>query len=257
MSDKKLAQPIRTEQDADNRVHVKLVDANAPDTVGNQMEVSESLAHVRVHGEDPAGIKVQLKLSEQGHVNSQGDYDASTNTVPASAGLVAHDRATTPGLAQQKKRVTAVTNDTVHALDVAIRDESGAAFSESNPMPVFISGDTGGDEVNDYNTSADVAVDAPDNHDYEVPALKTLYLKKISAAASGRARYEFQIEDSAGAGTFTTREVKFGTASNPNVEFNLADAPIEVATGVIVRVIRTNTDKEEQDVYSTIKGYLK
>jgi len=255
MSDKKFGQPIRTEADGtDSRVHTKIVDFTSPAGVDKQAEVSEKLVHVRAFGQDPANTKVQLKLSEQGHVNPQGDYDASTNTVPASSGLVAHDRTATPGLSHQNKRITGVTNSTVHALDVAIRDEDGTPYSLANPLPVQQVGATEGDEINNYDTSVDVASDAADNHDYTVTALKTLILKSVSCSTSGRARFEVQIETAPSSGTFTTREVKFGTASNPNAEFDFSHAPISVPAGAIVRVIRTNTDNQAQDVYSTIKG---
>lgn len=255
MSDKKLGQPIRTEADGvDQRVHVKIVDYVDPSGTDKQVEVSEKLVHVRVFGQNPAAAKTQLKLSEQGHVNPQGDYDGTTNTVPASSGVVAHDRTATPGLTHQNKRVTAVTQGTVHAMDMSLHDEDGVPFSNTNPMPVQMVSSTEGDEINNYDTSASVAVDTPDNHDYTVTALKTLQLKKVIGSASGRAKYELAIETAAASDTFVTRAVKFGTASNPNVEFDFSGSPIAVAAGVKVRLIRTNTDNQPQDVYSTISG---
>lgn len=255
MSDKKLGQPIRTEVDGlDERVHTKIVDFADPSGTDKQTEVSEKLVHVRDHGQDPAGLKVQLKLSEEGYANTQGDYDASTNTTPSSNAVIAHDRNATPGMTHQNKRITGVTNGTRHTMDVSVHDEEGVPYSISNPMPVQQVGGTEGDEVNNYNTAASVAVDAVSNHDYTVTALKTLVLKKVSATASARGKYQVAIETAVASGTFNVVETKFGSASHSNVEFDFSEAPISVAAGVKVRVIRTNTDLDAQDVYSTIKG---
>lgn len=255
MSDQPFGQPVRTEADGtDERLHAKLVDFTAPAGVDAQLEISEKLAHVRVFGQDPASTKVQLKLSEEGHPNGQGDYDATTNTKPASSGLVVHDRTATPGVTNQNVRVTGVTNSTVHSVDVALHDEAGAAYSATNPMPVALVGSTEGDEINAYSAASAVAAAGTSNHDYTVSAAKTLILKRVSCAASGRSKYELQIETAAASGVFTSKEVKFITASVNSVEFELGDAPISVATGVKVRVIRTNRDNQAQDLYSTIKG---
>lgn len=255
MADQPFGQPVRTEADGtDERLHSKLVDFTAPAGVDKQLEISEKLAHVRVFGQDPASTKVQLKLSEEGHANGQGDYDASTNTKPASVALIAHDRTATPGQTHQNVRPTGVTNSTVHALDVALHDESGASYSALNPLPVALVGSTEGDEINNFSTGSAVAAAGTSNHDYTVTALKTLILKRVSCAASGRSKYELQTETGVATGVFTSLEVKFITASNNEVEFVLVDAPVSVAAGVRVRVIRTNRDNQAQDLYSTIKG---
>lgn len=140
MADLDSGLPIRSEADGvDERVLTKIQDGADPGGVDKTAEVSEKLIHTRVHGENPSGTKTQLKLSETGALNTQGDYDASTNTKPSSSGLIAHDRNASVDETHQNKRVTAVAgaDDTV-CLDVAIRDESGASFSTANPLPVYI-----------------------------------------------------------------------------------------------------------------------
>lgn len=138
-------------------------------------------------------------------------------------------------------------------LDVALRDSAGNLYSGSNPLPVSISVDQFGDEINNYSTAAAVAAAGTSNHDYTVSVGKTLQLKQIEATASGKAKIEVQIETAAASGTFNTRFVQFNSTATPNMSIHLED-PISVATGVRVRIIRTNKDNQAQDLYSTISG---
>lgn len=142
------------------------------------------------------------------------------------------------------------SQDTVQAW---LRDEAGAAFSSTNPLPVVML-ESEGVEVNDYSTGSAVAGGANSNHDYTVTAAKTLQLTQIEASASGKMKIEVQIESGVGTNTFATKFVKFNSTSDPNMSISLKEA-IAVAAGVRVRVIRTNRDNQAQDVYSTISGH--
>lgn len=133
-----------------------------------------------------------------------------------------------------------------------IRDESGAAFSASNPLPVSVV-DSEGTEVNNYNTAASVAAGGTSNHDYTTPS--AFKLRKIWAAASGKLKIEVQIETAAASGTFNTVYVGFNSTAHPTIDIHLSDA-ITVASGARVRTIRTNADNQAQDVYSTVSGFL-
>jgi acylphosphatase len=158
-------------------------------------------------------------------------------------------------------------NSVVSATDLDIRDldaaqdsiaahlfdEAGVAFSASNPLPVAISADVIGTEINSYNTAASIAGGASSNHDYTVSGGTTLLLKQIEASASGKMKIEVQIETGVATNVFNTRFVQFNSTANTNMSIHL-DAPISVAAGVRVRVIRTNRDNQSQDVYSTISG---
>lgn len=128
-----------------------------------------------------------------------------------------------------------------------------AISPNSTPIPVTISADKPGTEIDNYNTSSAVAAGASNNHDYTVSASKTLLLTQIECSASGKMKVEIQIETGVASGVFNTRFVQFNSTNNPNTSLHL-DAPISVATGVRVRVIRTNKDLLAQDVYSTIIG---
>lgn len=251
MADYDSSLPIRSEADgADERVHVKIVDGATPSqmaTVDSDLNV-----HVEAHGNDPAGVDRILRTSEQGHAAINGVYDVASNTDPSQVGLVAHTRAATPGDSDQTKRLTAITNSTVCALDVAIRDEAGAAFSASNPLPVT-SVDSEGTEVNDHS-SATVAASGSTNHDYTVTALTTLKLSQVHASASGKMKVVVSVETGVASGSFTTRFVGFNSTANPNVHIPVNEN-ITVAAGVRVRVAKTNLDNQSQDLYSTISGH--
>lgn len=250
MADYDSSLPIRSEADgADERVHVKIVDGSTPsrratvDTDGN--------LHVEMHGNDPATVDRVLRLSELGALTPDGVYHVSDNTKPGNVGLVASVRDAAPGDSTQTQRLTAVTNGTKRLLDISLHDEDGTAYSQSNPLPVTIS-ESEGEEVNNYNTAVNVAKNATSNHDYT--ATDTFILTQISASASGKCRIEIMIEDGPGDDTYTTRFVMFNSTANPNMEKVLRE-PITVATGVKVRVARTNIDNQPQDLYSTISGH--
>jgi hypothetical protein len=252
MSDYNSSLPVRTEADGtDERLHVKIVDGTTPsqrttvDTDGN--------VHAEMHGNDPAGTDRVLRTSELGALTPDGYYDVANNTKPGSTGLIAHARGATPADSDQIKRVSAITNGVVHALDVAIHDENGAPFSASNPMPVT-SVDSEGVEVNDYDTQSAVAAASTVNHNYTVTALKTLKLSQIEASASGKAKMEVQIETGVATDVWTTKWVMFNSTANPNMSLSIKEHPA-VAAGVRVRVALTNLDKQAQDLYSTISGH--
>ena len=155
---------------------------------------------------------------------------------------------------------------TVDAVDLDIRDLSHSqdsvkigdgtdflAINSDGSINVTLASTPAGDEVNDYNTSASLAVNATSNHDYTVSASKTLTLRQIEASASGKMKIEVKVETSAGSGTFVTKFVMFNSTANPNLNIHL-ESPISVATGVKVRIARKNLDGAGQDVYSTICG---
>lgn len=255
MADYNSGLPVRSEADGtDERLHVKVVDGASP---SQRMTVDADLnAHVEVHGNNPAGADTVQLLSEEGFANSNGDYDATNNSRPSSSALILHDRVASPAEADQNFRPTGVASSdgsNAKAMDVALRDESGNAFTTSNPLPVTLV-DSEGDEVNDYLKSTAVAAAASANHDYTVTALKTLKLSQVNAAASGKMKIEIQAETGVASGVFNTKFVGFNSTANPNIQFDLKEL-LTVAAGVRVRVIRTNLDNQAQDLYSTISGH--
>lgn len=192
-------------------------------------------------------------------VSIDGVYNVSTNADPDNIGLIAHTRATTPADAQQTLRLTGVNgtaDDTVWALDVALHDGDGDAYTESNPLPVSFE-ESGGVEVHDYDTGAAIVKDATDDHDYSVANGDVFYLRQIWASASGKLKIEVQIGDGGASEIFTTKFVGFNSTADPNISIDFGRDPLKV-TGTVntttVKIIRTNLDNQAQDVYSTIIG---
>lgn len=251
MSDINSQLPVRSVDDVDERVLIKIQDGDSPGAAGSTVQVSESKAHVRNHGKDSDGTDREALMSQEGHTQSNGDYDATTNKRPSSQGLIVSDRDASPSETTMNKRPTAVSgdNDKV-AQDVAISDSDGNHIGEDNPLPVYMA-ESPADEIDEYDVSSALAKGASANHDYTVTALKSLKKVEAEGSASGLAKFEFQVETGPAAGTFNTVMTKFNSAANPNVMFKYKKT---VAAGVIVRMVKTNLDNQAQDIYSQIRG---
>jgi hypothetical protein len=253
MSDYNSQLPVRSKQDLDERLLVKLQDGDNPSGSDATATVTEKKLHVRVHSEDSDGNDLQPLLSQEGHVQSNGDYDATTNKRPSSQGLIASDRDASPSETTMNKRPTAVVgNDDKVALDVAISDSSGNRIDEDNPLPVYVT-ESPGEEIEDFDEAVDVATTASANHDYVVTALKEFRWLNIEASASGKAKFELQIETAASSGVFETKNVKFNSTANPNVEFKLLRGQ-SIQENVTIRLVKTNLDEQAQSIYSTFNG---
>lgn len=256
MGDSNSSLPVRSESDGvDAKVVVKIIDGQTGGT--NQMQVdSDKNAHVELHGNSAtANTDTVVLLSEEGRVNARGDYNASTNTKPASSATIVHGRTATPAEANQTIRPTGVAStdgSNAFVQDVGVRDEAGNAFTTTNPLPVTLV-DSEGSEVNDYATATVVGA-ATSNHDYTVTTAKTLKLTQVWASCSGKLKVEVMIETGVASGTFTTKFVGFNSTSDPNVPIPIAEN-IAVAAGIRVRVALTNRDLTTDDVYSTISGH--
>lgn len=132
-----------------------------------------------------------------------------------------------------------------------IKDEAGAAFSDSNPLPVSIVSTEVGTDVCDYLADNAIASQATANHDYTV-AGSIFSLKQILASGSGKARFTVKTGP---IGTLVTRCVLYISTANNNTEVTFARS-IEVAIADIVRIEKKNLDNQAQDLHSTIIGSL-
>lgn len=151
---------------------------------------------------------------------------------------------------------------TVDAIDLDIRNlnltddavkisANTSANSETNPIFVQVATAVSGNEIHDYDTSAAVAADTADNHDYTV-AGTTFLLRSVVAAFSGGGKVEIQTGPLA---TLVTRAVAFIPKEGGHVQLNFEPAiEVPVTSTGTVRVIRTNRQGQAQDVYSTIIG---
>lgn len=250
MADYKSSLPVASEVDADTRVQVKIVDATNPDTQQAVVDTN-GLLGTKIHGNDPAAADHIVRTSELGNINADGFYHATDNTLPSSNGIVAFTRAASPAPTDQIKRITAISNGSVHALDMSLHDEDGAAFSDTNPLPVYVAQDPG-TEVHDYNT-ATVASDATSNHSHAVSAATFFQLFQVIAGGSDRIKIEVQWTTDGSA--FTTLFVAFSSSATPIIDITLK-FPYKLTGSATssIRVIRTNRANQSQDVYSTIVG---
>ena len=129
---------------------------------------------------------------------------------------------------------------------------AGAPVTSINPIPVTISSAVPGTAIQNYST-ATVAANATSTHDYTVSAAKTFDFARVWASASGKLKVEVQYETAAASGVFNTKFVGFNSTATPNIDITIVSIFPQV-TGAKIRVIRTNLDKQSEDVYSTIEG---
>jgi hypothetical protein len=241
--------PVRSQQDIHERLQSKIVDSNDPSL---QMQVdADGNAHVEVHGNEPAtGADTVLRLSKTGAPNTDGCYDAVDNIKPSHSGMVVHNRATTPSDSDLVKRVTGVSDGTVHCADVSLHDEDGKPYSKTNPIHVEMA-PASGERIRNFLENVDVAKDGSVQHNYTVAAY-ALDLSRVECSSSGKAKFTLQI--SLDGLAFNTIGVMFNSTANPNCVFDLGAAPNVVPVGGVVRLIKVNRDHDVCSMYSTIVG---
>lgn len=173
------------------------------------------------------------------------------NNEPSSAGIVASSRSAAIDETTMDKRPTAVAGDDDKiALDVAISLGDGSGVDVDNPIPVFVT-DSPGSEIEDYDVQTLLKNGGSGNHDYVTTSeLRGL---NVEGSSAGLAKFELQVETGVAAGTYNTIMAKFNSVSAPNVEF-AHKFPKPVASGITIRLIKTNLDNNDTDVYSLING---
>jgi len=251
MSDIDSQLPVRSVQDVDERVLVKHQDGDDPGGVGKTQEISEKKAHVRNFSKDSDGTDQEVLLSQEGHTQSNGDYDAVNNKRPSSQGLIVSDRDAAPSETTMNLRPTAVVgeDDTV-SQDVAMRHSNGDHIDEENPLPTY-QAESPGDEIDNYKVDPAIAKGAFSNHDYTVTVAKDLKSIGVECSASGYAKFELQIETGVATGIFNAVATNFNSTAKPDCDLNYK---LKVAAGIIVRVVKTNLDNQTQDLYTQIQG---
>jgi hypothetical protein len=261
MADIESGLPVRSYQDTvDERVLIKVQDGDSPGGAESTMAVTEKKAHVRVHGKDSDAADQEILLSQEGHVQSNGDYDGTNNKRPSSQGQILHDRkgtGETPAEADQNKRPTAVAYDngvdeTVVCADIALHDEDGVAYSKSNPLPVSIE-ESEGDEVHQFHQTASLAKNGTENFDYTVTALKELELEQWGISASGYMQAILQVETGVATGIFTDKDYLYNSTGTKSLDRSFKRA-IKVAAGVKVRIVFENWENQSQTLQGFING---
>jgi len=181
--------------------------------------------------------------------NATGAADFNFGTVGAQTLRVAAEPGNATGIADFNNGATGAQTLRV-AANLAV---AGANVSATNPVPVSFSSAPLGTPVNNYNTVASVASNASSNHIYTITTGKTFQGKKIWASASGLMKIEVRV--SPDGSTYSTLWVGFNSTANPNITIDMDEMVfLESGTGSTIEVIRTNLDKQSQDVYSTISG---
>lgn len=103
-----------------------------------------------------------------------------------------------------------------------------------------------GTSVADYNTAAAVAAAASSVHTYT--AVGNFTLTQIEATGSGKMKIVVAVNG-------VTKFVQFNSTAQTNIQIRLLN-PLTIATTQTITVTRTNLDKQAQDLYSTICGYV-
>jgi len=205
-----------------------------------------------------------LEINADGSINI-GDISAGTQTNDISVtatdldirNLVHATDSVSIGDGTETLNITAAgeaeVNIAAQSLTALKISKDANANAENNPIYVYnVEGSVIGIEVISYDTSAAVASDASDNHDYTVIGSETFKVKRAFGSASGAQKIELQAGPVA---ALVTQAVAFTSQSNPNwvMEFDgLLEVP-DTSTGT-VRIIRRNDDNQAMDVYSTIIG---
>lgn len=241
--------------DASGRLVTKIQDSagNNLDSTGNALHISDGGGSLTV---DATNLDIRDLDSAQDSVEA---VQATHDNLNLNANLQVGDADVANGnpvpVSDAGGSLTVDANnldirDLTHVSDsVKVGDGTDLlAVNTDGSINVVVQEDTGTEIVN-YDTSAAVAAGASDNHDWTSAAASKLY--QVYASASGKMKIEIQIETGAATNTFNTIAVGFNSASDNNIDVNLAKYAA-VPNGARVRVIRTNRDNQAMDVYSTI-----
>ena len=184
-------------------------------------------------------------------VRNDALYQVGDNEQPSSSAVVASARSASISVATLDKIVTAVPGDDDKiALDIAMSLGDGSGVDADNPVPVYMTADPA-TEIEDYDVQSVIKNGGSGNHDYVTTSeFRGL---NVEASSAGLGKFELQVETGVGAGTFNTVMVKFNSVSNPSVEF-AHKSPKSIASGITIRLVKTNLDNQDTDMYSLING---
>jgi hypothetical protein len=138
-------------------------------------------------------------------------------------------------------------------LPIRLFDEDNLPYTANNPLPVTLE-ESEGNEIHDFKEDIDVLkAGGTASHIYTVSVGKAFVMNKMLGSASGRAKFELQVETALASALFVTKAVAFSTVSSSSIEINL-NTTLKVAAGVKVKVIKTNLDNNDHNIYTTIIG---
>ena len=147
-------------------------------------------------------------------------------------------------------------SDVNTGLPVRLFDEDFIPYSSNNPMPVSIE-ESEGDEIHDYQADADVLkAGGTAEHIYTVSAGKLMNFEQVLFAGAGRLKIDVQVETGVASDVYETIATGLSSTSKLGDEISFKRA-YNVAAGVRIKVLKTNLDNQDFDIYSTIVGVEK
>jgi hypothetical protein len=268
MADYNSSIPTRTEQNGD--VAVKVVDGTITSRVmavnaDGSVNITDNNGSLTVDGTVDLGATTLAALES---ITVQNGAGAAAVNIQDGGNSITVDASNLDirNLTAARDTVVSRLNDgagtaitstlvgTKQAVDVSLKDAAGGLLGSANsPLVVALSPDPSGTEINNFDTALNVAAGATSAHIYTVTAGLSLKLTQIEASGSGKMKIEIQVETGVATNIFNTRFVQFNSTANTNMSIRFS-APITIAAGVRIRIIRTNKENVAQDVYSTISG---
>jgi len=137
-------------------------------------------------------------------------------------------------------------------IEVELFDDSGAAYTASNPLPVTLATSTSGTPIWDYNESLAVTKKTG-TADVDWVASGASRISSIAVVASGLMKVI--VQDFTAPSTYTTIWTDFNSTSNPKIYIPfIEDKDVASADGIRIKVY--NLDEQDMDIYSTLEGEL-
>lgn len=239
------ALPVYTPGDGEQKLQTKIVDPTGVNTV-NVDSAGNLSTNVNVNdvtpdtGNGTTGATSTLRVTLSSDSTGQVKLAAGSNTIGSLA-------------ANQSVNVTEVGGSALALGQTTMADSVPVVIaSDQSPISVSIVSATG-TNVNNYSTTAAVAVNATATNTYSVTSGKTLSLGKVWASGTGKMKIKVQTGPS---GSLVTQFVGFTSVANPNLSIDLGQYPIPVpstSSGEVVLTI-TNEDTAAFDIHSTITG---
>ena len=281
MADYDSSLPIRTENDGDvvinisdpntpaNKVAVEndgSINVNTSLPAGTKVEITDGTDDLAINADGSINVvatATDLDIRDLAFATDSVDVSGSDVTATVSAtdldirdlSASQDNVAISDGTDTLAVNADGSINSVVSATDLDIRDlsaasdsvaahlfdESGVAFSSSNPLPVeFFESKA---ESFDFHEGDSIAKNATTTHTFAAPA--DFKLKDVFVSGSGKLRAQLSINS-------VIVAVGFNSTANPQVTWKFQKGLN--ASSVNVTVLIENLDNQPQNLYSTIVG---
>jgi hypothetical protein len=255
MSDFNGSKPVQTVRD--DEFKIKLVDGQSGDTASKVLTVAtagdalsagvndflvpisvldKDSKHSMLLKGDGGGLKTEL-------IDAEGDELLISDDGEALVRI--HKAQGTDGATAPTESIQIAGKDASGNLQTVLTDTDGKVYV----VPDELSGKT---KVFKYDTTASGVPNTPVNHDYLVTSGKTFYGKVACVGARGALKVQIGTYD--GVSVFTPFMTYFQDPKE-NIDHNIESLVLLGDGTVTIRVIITNLDQANSDVYSTIQGF--